>query len=245
LAALLLCALGDTSFQQHLLPLHSPLLHATLCCHSGDPCCARYMRVCADDVRLHSLTSCISWSIHTCPQVYERCRTPFNNTAAHLRSYVPLCSLLCCCTLLLLLPIAARCLSAAGSVRSLGNAACRSWLVCVCTVVAIFGCSPAGSLVVSAVLFDAGCGCALAGPSYTAISCAHCALAYRLHSAEHSPSVVLCTLSRHQIKTSIILCISPEKSAHLLGLKIKQLVCLWVRWGDCGPQFLHCQLTHR
>jgi hypothetical protein len=112
LAAPLLCALGDTSFQQHFCRCISPLLHATLCCHSGDPCCARYMRVCADDVRLHSLTSCISWSIHTCPQVMRRCRTPFNNTAAHLRSDVPLCSLLCCCTLLLLLPIAARCLSA-------------------------------------------------------------------------------------------------------------------------------------
>jgi hypothetical protein len=56
----------------------------------------------------------------------------------------------------------------------------------------------------------------------------HCALAYRLHSAEHSPSVVLCTLSP-RTKSRPLLYASVRKSA-LLGLKIK-LVCLWVKGG--------------
>jgi hypothetical protein len=171
---------------------------------------------------------------HLRPQVYERCRTS-NNTAAHLRSDVPLCLplllslLLLLLWLLLLLPF----FCCAGSVRSLSNGACRSWLVC------FLHCGsnlrPALLLAqVSAVLFGCWTADALAGPSYTISSRCHCALAYRLHSAEHSPSVVPLYSPRHQIKTLLYLCISPwrEKRSSAGTENQAARLSLGQRWGE-------------
>jgi hypothetical protein len=87
-----------------------------------------------------------------------------NNTAAHLRSDVPLCLplLLLLLLLWLLLPF-----SAAGSVRSLdGKLAAAGWSA-FCTVVILA--AALLSHLVSAVLFGCWTADALAGP-YTAIS---------------------------------------------------------------------------
>jgi hypothetical protein len=189
-------ALCSHTLQQHLVAAAPPLF-CTLCCHS-DPCCARYMRVCADDVR--PTHSCISWSIHT--------SVPRSMSDVALRSItqLPICVQMCHCVLpllLLLLLLLLWLLFAAlfccrlSKIVGNGKLAAAGWSA-FCTVES--SASPAGSLVVSAVLFDAGLRMR-SGPSYTALkSCAVTALlrigCIPLSTLPPSSSVLLATKSR-------------------------------------------------
>jgi hypothetical protein len=181
---------------------------------------------------VNSLIS-ISWSIHLRPQVLRLSHA--GNTAATVWQLSAAAAPA--------LAAASAAFSAAGSVRSLNEAVNRSWLVCFlhCGSNLRPPCCHWWSLL---SCLDA-CGCALAGPSYCyqVVRC-HCALAYRLHSAEHSPSSSVLSLSPPNQDLYISMHQSVEKSAHLLGTENQARLSLGQRWGDCGPHFLHC-LTHR
>jgi hypothetical protein len=62
-------------------------------------------------------------------------------------------------------------------------------------------------------------------------SCCHCALAYRLHSAEHSPPSSLCTLLATKSRP-LLYRISPwREKRSSAGTENQELVCLWVKGG--------------
>jgi hypothetical protein len=189
-------------------------------------------------MRLHSLTSCISWSIHT--------SVPMSDVRSITQ--LPICVQMCHCVCLCC------CCSCCCSALAASAALC-------CRLSKIVALAAAGW---SAFCTGSNLRPALLAHWWSLLSCLmldwmrsrrapHTAISSRAVTAllrigcipEHSPSVVPLYSPRHQIKTSIIYASVRGEKSSSAGTENQAASSVSGSAGGEVRNFLHCQLTHR